>query len=153
MAVQLHGGENAKCRNGGLSKTEIADYDRPVRDARPRLFAQQPARAGGGGLGVGKGRPGGSPARVSTREIFENLSFRSRFAASGQPSRQLLQLRVFCLRLLQDGDVGVCVFPEGEKIFVGGAGFGCVALQYVGACKAEASKRAQRAIYHDASVI
>ena len=32
----------------------------------------------------------------------------------------LLQLRVFRPGLLQDGDVGVGVFPEGEEIFAGG---------------------------------
>jgi hypothetical protein len=31
-----------------------------------------------------------------------------------------LQLRVLCLGFLQDGDVGVGVFPEREEIFVGG---------------------------------
>ena len=34
--------------------------------------------------------------------------------------KRLLQLRVFRLGLLVDGDVGVGVFPEGEEIFVGG---------------------------------
>ena len=34
----------------------------------------------------------------------------------------LLQLGVLGLGFFQDGDVGVGVFPEGEKIFVGGAG-------------------------------
>jgi hypothetical protein len=32
----------------------------------------------------------------------------------------LLELRVLGLGLLQDGDVGVGVFPECEEIFVGG---------------------------------
>ena len=31
-----------------------------------------------------------------------------------------LQLRVLCLGLFQDGDVGIGVFPEGEEIVVGG---------------------------------
>ena len=30
-----------------------------------------------------------------------------------------LQLGVLCLGLLQDGDVGVCVFPEGEEVLIG----------------------------------
>jgi hypothetical protein len=41
---------------------------------------------------------------------------------------ELLYLCVFRLGLLQDGDVGVGVFPEREEILIGGAGFGCVAL-------------------------
>jgi hypothetical protein len=35
----------------------------------------------------------------------------------GEP---LLPLRVLRLGLLQDGDVGVGVFPQGEEVFVGG---------------------------------
>jgi hypothetical protein len=33
---------------------------------------------------------------------------------------RLLQLRVLRLSFLQDGDVGIGIPPEGEKIFVGG---------------------------------
>ena len=36
----------------------------------------------------------------------------------------LLQLRVLRFRLLQDGDIGVGVFPEGEEVLIGGAGLG-----------------------------
>ncbi len=35
----------------------------------------------------------------------------------------LLQFRVLLLGLLQDGDVGIGVFPEGEEVLVGSAGF------------------------------
>ena len=38
----------------------------------------------------------------------------------GEITSLLLQLRVLRLGLLQDGDVGVGVFPEGEEIFIGG---------------------------------
>jgi hypothetical protein len=31
-----------------------------------------------------------------------------------------LQLRILSFGLLQDGDVGISVFPKGEEIFVGG---------------------------------
>jgi len=37
-----------------------------------------------------------------------------------EDERVLLQLRVLGFGLLQDGDVGVGIFPEGEKVFVGG---------------------------------
>jgi hypothetical protein len=43
-------------------------------------------------------------------------------AAPFQSVVRLLQLRVLGLGLLQDGDVGVGVFPEGEEISVGGKG-------------------------------
>jgi hypothetical protein len=45
----------------------------------------------------------------------------------------LLQTRVLGLGVLQDGDVGVGVCPEGEEIFVGGecpdAGGICIGIQ------------------------
>jgi hypothetical protein len=49
-------------------------------------------------------------SRESSRS--ERLRCRSR--------HMLLQLRVFGLRLFQNGDVGVGVLPEGEEIPVGG---------------------------------
>jgi hypothetical protein len=50
---------------------------------------------------------------------------------------RLLQLRVFGLGLLVDGDVRVGVFPESEKPSVSGSGFGGVTLQGVSAGEAE----------------
>jgi hypothetical protein len=41
---------------------------------------------------------------------------------------ELLQLRVLRLGFLQDGDVGVGIFPEGEEVLIRGAGFGVVSL-------------------------
>jgi len=46
------------------------------------------------------------------RECQENYNFN----AGGQ--QESLQLRVLCLGLLQDGDVGVGIFPEGEEVLV-----------------------------------
>src|ERR1022692_444280 len=51
--------------------------------------------------------------------------------------KALLQLRVLCLGLLQDGYVGVGVFPEREEILICRLGFGGVALQGVGATELE----------------
>jgi hypothetical protein len=45
--------------------------------------------------------------------------------------------------LLQDGDVGVGVFPEGEEIVVGGLGFGGVAREGIRAGEAEMRQRTQ----------
>jgi hypothetical protein len=42
--------------------------------------------------------------------------------------RWLLQLRVLGLGLLQDGDVGVGVFPKGEEIVAGGERAFCLPL-------------------------
>src|SRR5215469_653172 len=68
-------------------------------------------------------------------------------------NHRLLQLGVFRLGLLQDGDVGVGVFPQGEEILVGGAGFDGVALHEVGATQLQMGERAQRAKSHDAPVV
>ena len=45
-------------------------------------------------------------------------------------NRKLLQLRVLCFGFLQDGDVGVGVFPEGEEILIGGFRFGVVTREH-----------------------
>src|SRR6267143_4413514 len=45
-----------------------------------------------------------------------------------KPVTELLQLRVLHLGLLKDGDVWIGSFPQRQKILVGGAGFGGVAL-------------------------
>ena len=65
-----------------------------------------------------------------------------------RPSRdhRLLQLRVLRLGFFQDGDVGVGIFPEREEIFVGGEGFGTIALQGVGPGEAEMRERAKRKV-------
>ena len=42
--------------------------------------------------------------------------------------RGLFQLCVLRLGFLQDGDVGVSVFPEGEEVLIGSAGFGASVL-------------------------
>jgi hypothetical protein len=39
-----------------------------------------------------------------------------------------LQLRILCFGFFQDGDVGVCILPEGEKLLVVRVRFGSVAM-------------------------
>jgi len=41
--------------------------------------------------------------------------------------RQLFQFRGFSFGFFQDGNIGVGIFPQREKILVGGAGFGAAA--------------------------
>src|ERR1700704_3437534 len=50
---------------------------------------------------------------------------------------QLLQLRVLRFGLLQDRNVRISVFPEGEEILIRGAGFGGVPGDGVGATQLE----------------
>src|SRR5580693_4712587 len=64
-----------------------------------------------------------------------------------------LKLRVLCLGFLQDGDVGVGVFPEGEEIFVGGAGVALVAREYVGASKLQVRQCADGVANHNPTML
>src|SRR6202040_227174 len=78
-------------------------------------------------------------------------------------ARSLLQLRVLRFGLLQDGDVGVGVFPEGEEIFVGGecpdaGGIGIGALrssrlQSVRASHSQMRQRSRPAVPDKAAVV
>jgi len=52
-----------------------------------------------------------------------------------------LNLRVFGPCLLQNWNVGVGIFPIGEKVLVSGVGLGTVALHRIGAGEAKISKR------------
>src|SRR2546427_4496513 len=64
-----------------------------------------------------------------------------------------LQLRVLRFCFLQDGDVGVGVFPEGEEVLVSGAGLGGVTGEGIGACEAEMGECAQREVQDDAAMV
>src|ERR1039458_8275582 len=64
---------------------------------------------------------------------------------------QLLQLRVLGLGLLQDGDVGVGVFPEGEEILVCSLRFGGIACHRIGASELEMGQCSSHKVQHDAS--
>jgi hypothetical protein len=52
-------------------------------------------------------------------------------------TKQLPQLRILRLSLLQDGDVRVGVFPEGEEILIGGFCLGSAAFHGVGTGETE----------------
>ncbi len=55
-----------------------------------------------------------------------------------------MQLRVLRLGFLQNRNVGIGVFPEGEKILIGDAGLGGVAGEGVGTGEAEMGERTER---------
>src|ERR1035441_8738867 len=52
-----------------------------------------------------------------------------------------LQLRVLRFGFFQDGDIGIGVFPEREKILIGGPGFCRVAGERVGAAQLRSEER------------
>jgi hypothetical protein len=54
---------------------------------------------------------------------------------------------------LQDGDVGVGVFPEREKVLVSSLCFGGVACHRVGAAELEMCQCSRHKVHYDASVI
>jgi hypothetical protein len=62
----------------------------------------------------------------NARTIFSVFEHEVPLPSAVPSDEQLLQLRVLRLGLLQDGDVGVGVFPERKEILIGGAGFGDV---------------------------
>jgi hypothetical protein len=64
-----------------------------------------------------------------------------------------LQLGVLRLGLLQDGDVGVGVFPEGEEVLVGGAGLGSVAAHRVGSTELKVCECTQRKVLYHAAMV
>src|SRR5208337_109036 len=66
--------------------------------------------------GVRRGHNSGLPTAKSTavRVLFVSP------CSESEPLRALLQLCVLRFRLLQDRNIGIGVFPEGEKIPVGG---------------------------------
>src|SRR5437868_6349016 len=70
-----------------------------------------------------------------------------------KPSTELLQLRVLRLGLFQDRDVRVGVFPQRQKILVGGAGFGGVALQGIGAAQLEMRQSADGFVEHNPAMV
>src|SRR5437868_15325428 len=79
-------------------------------------------------------------------------------AANPTPARRAvlkpsLQLCVLRLGLLQDGNVGVGVFPERKEVLIGALCFGCVAVHCVGATKLKLRERTQRKIKHDTAMV
>src|SRR5438309_12017122 len=64
----------------------------------------------------------------------------------------LLQLRILRLGFLQDRDVGVGIFPEGEEVLVRRACSSHIALHTVSAGKSQASKSAEGKVQHDSTM-
>ena len=64
-----------------------------------------------------------------------------------------MQLRALRFGFLQDGDVGVGVFPQREEVVVRGAGFRSVALHGVSAGEAEMRERSNGFVDHNTSMV
>src|ERR1700730_9647261 len=77
----------------------------------------------------------------------------SHTAGESTERRKSLQLGVLRLGLLQDGDVVVGVFPEGEEILIAGFRFGGVAGECIGPSETEMGKRAEREVQHQAAMV
>src|ERR1700687_3424871 len=66
---------------------------------------------------------------------------------------ELLQLRVLRLGFLQDGDVGVGVFPERQEILVSGLCFGGFAGDGISTGQLETGERAEQEVLHDSGMV
>src|ERR1700674_3299446 len=64
-----------------------------------------------------------------------------------------MQHCVFCLGLVQDGDIGVGVLPQRQEIIVCGAGLGGVALQRVGSAELQMRECADGFVLYDAAMV
>jgi hypothetical protein len=67
--------------------------------------------------------------------------------------RHSIHRGVFGFGLLQDGDVRVGVFPEGEEVLIGSLCSGAVALHRVGSTELEMRQCANRLVHNDAGVV
>ena len=65
----------------------------------------------------------------------------------------LLELGVFGFGLLQDGDVGIGVFPEGKEVLISDVSFGGVAGKRIGAGEPEVDEGADGLVGNDAPVV
>jgi hypothetical protein len=65
----------------------------------------------------------------------------------------LLQLRVLSFSLLQDGDVGVGVFPEREEILVRRLGLGRVALHNIGSADLEMGEYSDGLVDYNSAMV
>ena len=75
------------------------------------------------------------------------------FFQLGKHSPVSLQLPVLRLGMLQDGDVGVGVFPEGEEVLILGSGLHRIAGEGVGTGEAETSEGTSRKVDDDAATV
>jgi len=72
---------------------------------------------------------------------------------AGQGFRQLLQLRVFRFGFLQNGDVGIGVFPQRKELIVGLSAFVDLTHHFVRSAQAQVRQRHKYRGCIDASVI
>lgn len=84
---------------------------------------------------------------------LQQFSKVSKLTAKMNSRNLLLKPRVFRFGLLQDGNIGVGVFPESQEIQVGAASFCGIFLQCVGTRKLESGNGAQRKICHQPAMI
>jgi hypothetical protein len=75
--------------------------------------------------------------RVGMAEITSKPAPSESGGCAAQPPVGLWEFGVFGFSLEEDGDVGVGVFPGGEEVLIGGAGFGGVVREDSGAGNAE----------------
>ena len=65
----------------------------------------------------------------------------------------LLQVRALGLGLLQDGDIGIGVFPEREEILICSLGFDGVSGDGICAGELQVGERAEQEVNHDSGMV
>src|SRR6516225_269289 len=105
-----------------------------------------------------RAREAGLP--VIEPEIVTHNFLRHRSSLNGEQNgmtvlyqRQLLQLGVLRLGLLQDEDIGISVFPECKKILVGGSCLAPIPRECVGSAQLQVRQCADGIAEHDPSVV
>ena len=84
-------------------------------------------------LGYTQDDPNRSMSANAPFTIVENFYCTGELGGSEGMATQLLQLRVLCLGFLQDGDIGVGVFPQSKEVLIGTFCLGGVVREGVGA--------------------
>src|ERR1700750_646461 len=88
------------------------------------------------------------PIRANTR-LSRNVSPNLQLAEEPQS----LELRILCLGLLQQWNVGVGVFPNGEEILIGRFCLGLISRQRVRPTQVEMRKSSNGRVYHNPPMV
>src|SRR5271157_230258 len=93
------------------------------------------------------------PLQATAKVAVRGSCWEGLFATPTACWVESLQLRVLRLRLLQDGNIGVGIFPEGEEVQVRSLSLGSIALHGVGSCQLQTGQCTNWVADHDSRVI
>ena len=108
-------------------------------------------RRAAGGIGTASTKLSPSAGPRDSRD--QSASGVERATNALQLAPNLLQFRKFCFGLLQDRNVGIGVFPGGQKILIRGPRFHRIALHSIGARQAEPGEHPKGRVAHHPAII